>query len=74
MRRQKAGEELAVERTVLEPDSIKLTVRNDGPDAVTMRTGFVGTCSSGDVCVMPSIVGRPTNYPEVMRRPVRGAS
>lgn len=27
-------EELAVERTVLEPGTIKLTVRNDGPDAV----------------------------------------
>ena len=29
-------EELAVERTVLEPGAIELTVRNDGPDAVTI--------------------------------------
>jgi ZIP family zinc transporter len=28
------AEELAVERTVLEPGAIELTLRNDGPDAV----------------------------------------
>ena len=30
------AEELAVERTVLEPGVIELTVRNDGPDAVSV--------------------------------------
>jgi hypothetical protein len=34
-------EELSVERTVLEPGSIKLTVRNDGPDRVTLAQAFV---------------------------------
>ena len=34
-------EELSVERTVLEPGSIKLTVRNDGPDPVTLAQAFV---------------------------------
>ena len=35
-RRGPPAEELAVERTVLEPGVIELTVRNDGPDAVTV--------------------------------------
>ena len=35
-RRGPAAEELAVERTVLEPGVIELTVRNDGPDPVTV--------------------------------------
>ena len=35
-RRGPPVEELAVERTVLEPGVIELTVRNDGPDAVTV--------------------------------------
>jgi zinc transporter, ZIP family len=34
-------EELSVERTVLEPGAIKLTVRNDGPDRVTLAQAFV---------------------------------
>ena len=34
-------EELAVERTVLEPNSIELTVRNTGPDAVSVAQAFV---------------------------------
>jgi zinc transporter, ZIP family len=34
-------EELSVERTVLEPGSIALTVRNDGPDRVTLAQAFV---------------------------------
>jgi ZIP family zinc transporter len=34
-------EELSVERTVLEPNQIKLTVRNDGADAVTLAQAFV---------------------------------
>ena len=34
-------EELAVERSVLEPGSISLTVRNDGPDQVTLSQAFV---------------------------------
>ncbi len=34
-------EELAVERTVLEPGSIELTVRNTGPDAVELAQAFV---------------------------------
>jgi zinc transporter, ZIP family len=34
-------EELAVERTVLEPGSITLTVRNDGPDQVMLAQAFV---------------------------------
>jgi zinc transporter, ZIP family len=36
-----AVEELSVERTVLEPGSIELTVRNDGPDQVTLAQAFV---------------------------------
>jgi ZIP family zinc transporter len=36
-----AVEELSVERTVLEPGSIALTVRNDGPDTVTLAQAFV---------------------------------
>ena len=35
-RRGPPAEELAVERTVLEPGRIELTVRNDGPDAVSV--------------------------------------
>jgi len=35
-RRGPPAEELAVERTVLEPGRIELTVRNDGPDAVAV--------------------------------------
>ena len=35
-RRGPPAEELAVERTVLDPGVIKLTVRNDGPDAVSI--------------------------------------
>ena len=35
------AEELAVERTVLEPGRIELTVRNAGPDAVTLAQVFV---------------------------------
>jgi hypothetical protein len=35
------AEELAVERTVLEPGVIEMTVRNDGPDAVTVAQAFV---------------------------------
>ena len=34
-------EELAVERTVLKPGVIELTVRNDGPDAVTVAQAIV---------------------------------
>ena len=34
-------EELAVERTVLEPGSIQLTIRNAGPDGVTLAQVFV---------------------------------
>jgi zinc transporter, ZIP family len=36
-----AVEELSVERTVLAPGSIELTVRNDGPDRVTLAQAFV---------------------------------
>jgi zinc transporter, ZIP family len=36
-----AVEELSVERTVLAPGSIELTVRNDGPDRVTVAQAFV---------------------------------
>jgi len=35
------AEELAVERTVLEPGVIELTLRNDGPDAVTVAQAIV---------------------------------
>src|SRR3712207_6210511 len=34
-------EELAVEKTVLKPGVIELTVRNDGPDAVRVAQGMV---------------------------------
>ncbi len=40
-RRGPPAEELAVERTVLEPGVIELTVRNDGPDAVTVAQAIV---------------------------------
>ena len=40
-RRGPPAEELAVERTVLEPGVIELTVRNDGPDAVTVAQAVV---------------------------------
>jgi len=36
-----SAEEIAVERTVLRPGEIKLTVRNTGPDAVTVAQMFV---------------------------------
>ena len=35
------AEELVVERTVLEPGTIRLTVRNEGPDAVRLAQVFV---------------------------------
>ena len=40
-RRGPPAEELLVERTVLEPGTIELTVRNDGPDAVTIAQAVV---------------------------------
>jgi ZIP family zinc transporter len=40
-RRGPPVEELAVERTVLEPGVIELTVRNDGPDEVTVAQAVV---------------------------------
>ena len=40
-RRGPPVEELAVERTKLTPDVIELTVRNDGPDAVTVAQAVV---------------------------------
>ena len=40
-RRGPPAEELAVERTVLEPGVIELTVRNDGPDAVRIAQAQV---------------------------------
>jgi hypothetical protein len=40
-RRGPPAEELAVERTVLEPGVIELTVRNDGPDEVAIAQAFV---------------------------------
>jgi zinc transporter, ZIP family len=40
-RRGPPAEELAVERTVLRPGSIELTVRNDGPDAVRIAQAQV---------------------------------
>jgi ZIP family zinc transporter len=40
-RRGPPVEELAVERTVLEPGTIELTVRNDGPDAVSIAQAQV---------------------------------
>jgi ZIP family zinc transporter len=40
-RRGPPAEELAVEKTVLRPGTIELTVRNDGPDAVTIAQAQV---------------------------------
>jgi zinc transporter, ZIP family len=40
-RRGPPVEELAVERTVLEPGTIELTVRNDGPDAISIAQAQV---------------------------------
>jgi ZIP family zinc transporter len=40
-RRGPPAEELVVERTALEPGTIELTVRNDGPDAVTIAQAVV---------------------------------
>jgi hypothetical protein len=40
-RRGPPVEELAVERTLLEPGIIELTIRNDGPDAVTIAQAMV---------------------------------
>jgi zinc transporter ZupT len=40
-RRGPPAEELAVEKTVLEPGTIELTVRNDGPDAVAIAQAQV---------------------------------
>jgi zinc transporter, ZIP family len=40
-RRGPPAEEIAVERTVLKPGLIELTVRNDGPDAVTIAQATV---------------------------------
>jgi zinc transporter, ZIP family len=40
-RRGPPAEELAVERTVLKPGVIELTVRNDGPDAVSIAQAVV---------------------------------
>jgi ZIP family zinc transporter len=40
-RRGPPAEELVVERTVLKPGTIALTVRNDGPDAVTIAQATV---------------------------------
>jgi zinc transporter, ZIP family len=40
-RRGPPAEEIAVERTVLKPGVIELTVRNDGPDAVTIAQATV---------------------------------
>ncbi len=48
-------EEIAVEKTVLRPGEIELTVRNDGPDAVQIRQAIVNdaftafTQTSGDI-------------------------
>ena len=39
-RRGPPAEELAVERTVLEPGVIELTVRNDGPDPVRCASSW----------------------------------
>jgi ZIP family zinc transporter len=52
-RRGPPAEELAVERTVLEPGRIELTVRNDGPDAVTVaqvtvNDAFVSFAGAGE--------------------------
>jgi ZIP family zinc transporter len=40
-RRGPPAEELAIEKTVLKPNVIELTVRNDGPDAVTIAQAQV---------------------------------
>jgi zinc transporter, ZIP family len=40
-RRGPPAEELAVEKTVLRPGTIELTLRNDGPDAVTIAQAQV---------------------------------
>jgi ZIP family zinc transporter len=40
-RRGPPAEELAVEKTVLEPGTIELTIRNDGPDAVAIAQAQV---------------------------------
>ena len=40
-------EELAIERTVLKPGVIELTVRNDGPDAVTVAQVLVNDAYAG---------------------------
>jgi ZIP family zinc transporter len=40
-RRGPPAEELAIERTVLQPGTIELTVRNDGPDAVSIAQAQV---------------------------------
>ena len=40
-RRGPPAEELAVEKTVLEPGAIEMTVRNDGPDAVSIAQAQV---------------------------------
>jgi zinc transporter, ZIP family len=40
-RRGPPAEELAIEKTVLEPGAIELTVRNDGPDAVSIAQAQV---------------------------------
>src|ERR687896_1141474 len=40
-RRGPPAEELAVEKTVLRPGAIELTVRNDGPDAVSVAQAQV---------------------------------
>ena len=51
------AEELAVERTVLEPGRIQLTVRNEGPDAVRLAQVFVNDAFV-DFTVDDSTVGR----------------
>jgi ZIP family zinc transporter len=50
-------EELAVERTVLEPGLIELSVRNDGPDAVTIAQVMVND-GFADFSVTDREVGR----------------
>lgn len=46
-RRGPPAEELAVERTVLDPGRIELTVRNDGPDAVSVAQVAVNDAFTG---------------------------
>ncbi len=46
-RRGPPAEELAVERTILRPGEIELTVRNDGPDAVTIAQAMVNDAFAG---------------------------